>query len=607
MVISVLRRALSGSRCRARKPLGRGFRPAVEGLERRLVPYALSGSSWSSTAVTISFMPDGTISDSGAASDLFAKFNGSFATSTWEYQFAKAAQTWASVTPLNFRLVPDSGAAAGSTGLAQGDPNFGDIRIGAYTRSDAYIAYTYYPNSYSTLGGDMFINAATTFHIGTNLDLYSAVLHEFGHAIGMAHSTLTTAVMYPNIMGVYTGLSPDDIAGAQAIYGARPADPTANGTLATASALGLDSTGAFTLDATLESTSDQDYYQVVMPATGNGTLTVTLDAKDFSLLTPTVTVYDANGTVLGQATASTYGQVLTVNLSGLTAGQAYTIGVKGATNDVFSIGTYQLSGQFGGVTPPGPTPPAQDAYDPNNTVATASNLGTLSSLNLTNLTISSSTEVDYFAFTAGSTGTFKVSTSYSQVGGTGGGMTLAVLSSTQSPLGTATTSSGSESLSVSLTAGQTYYIEVFSPGGSWFNYSLSMSQTSITTTTTKHKGGGRNGGGALAVVSGDGTPAPTDLGHGAVAGHAAGTLPDLANLVDDHGGQPFVGQATAPAQTPVRESSTVSNDNLMGHALSDYAANQAIFGGAAYLTRDDEFVLASLDGPATDDPTSTEG
>src|SRR5262245_61244050 len=213
------------------------FRPTVEHLEDRLTPYSLSGSQWGNLNVSASFMPDGTVADNGSSSILFTTLNALAPTATWQREFARALQTWATASPLNFHFVPDNGAPDGSAGLGQGDSNFGDIRFGGYVFNIGYVAYSYFPSS-STRGGDSFLNTATTLRIGANLDLYSVFLHETGHALGLDHSTLSTAVMSPSISTVFPGLSADDIAGIQAIYGARPADPydttAANNTAATA-------------------------------------------------------------------------------------------------------------------------------------------------------------------------------------------------------------------------------------------------------------------------------------------------------------------------------------------------------------------------------------
>src|SRR5262245_53727623 len=189
-------------------------------------------------------MPDGTMTDNGAPSNLFATLDRIAPTATWQREFARALQTWATVSPLNFRFVSDNGMASGTLGTAQGDSRFGDIRLGGYVRSDAYTAYAYYPGTGTgTRSGDEFVNTAGTFKIGAHVDLYSVLLHETGHALGLEHST-GSAVMYPSISTVYTGLFADDVAGIQAIYGARQPDAydvgSGNNTFATASSLGLN-------------------------------------------------------------------------------------------------------------------------------------------------------------------------------------------------------------------------------------------------------------------------------------------------------------------------------------------------------------------------------
>ena len=60
----------------------------------------------------------------------------------------------------------------------------------------------------------------------TSVDLFSVALHETGHALGLGHSSNPGAVMYPYYR-MQTGLTSDDIAGIQALYGAVSAPPSA--------------------------------------------------------------------------------------------------------------------------------------------------------------------------------------------------------------------------------------------------------------------------------------------------------------------------------------------------------------------------------------------
>jgi hypothetical protein len=449
--------------------------------------------------VTASFVPDGTITDSGASSNLFATLNARFGSaSTWQYQYANALQTWAYYAPLNFKFVSDSGAAWNVAGPAQGDANFGDTRFFGYTNPHgfnggySYWPWTAYPSGASTGGGDSNLATNQAWKVGAWPDLYSLLLHETGLTVGLGETSSPGAVMYPVINTVYTGLTSDDIAGVQAIYGARPTSTIYSDTLATAYHLTLNSSGAVTIKTSLETKTDADYFQVTVPSGGDGTFTVTLDAGDYSLLIPQLTVYNSAGTVVGQATATTYGKTLSLKFSGLTAGQIYKIEVSPAAGvGYFSVGAYSLSAKFGGISGTSSTPPALDQYDPNSTMATAASLGSLGITTVNSLTISSSTEVDYFSFTAGTTGSYNFSSSFTQVGGTGGSLSVSVLDSSQSSLGSATSTSGSDALSASLTAGQTYYIKVWSQTGSWFDYSLSVSGPAIP--TSGGSGGGGNG------------------------------------------------------------------------------------------------------------------
>jgi hypothetical protein len=348
---------------------------------------------------------------------------------------------------------------------------------------------------------------------------------------------------------------PDDIAGAQAIYGARKADQCAaasNGTLATATSLSLNSSGAFTINAELRTTTDVDYYSVTAPTGGNGTLTVTLNARDFSLLTPKLTVYDASDNVLATTTATTYGAYLTLNLSGLTADQKYFIGVDRAANDYFGQGAYQLTAQFGVNTATAPTL-SPDRYDPNGSIATVVNLGTLSSTNQDNLTLDTPASVDYFCFTATTTASYTISVSGAQSGGTGGSLGLTVLNGSQTVLASGSSTTGEESFTLNLTSGLKYFIEVNSPSGSLFSYSLSVTSFSTTTitTTTSNNGNGHRGKpvrllSAAGAEIGDGTELPSRV------------LPDTAAV------QALLRTNSAPAGSQAAASLPTSGTNKTG-------------------------------------------
>src|SRR5437660_300864 len=127
----------------------------LEPLECRLLCYALSGTRWASTNISVSYMPDGTALDNGYISSMFASFNGQFSQSTWQHEFERALATWAKHAPLHFTFVSDDGSPFNSDGATQGDPRFGDIRLAARPMSSA-LGIGWYPGT-MTAGGDVFL------------------------------------------------------------------------------------------------------------------------------------------------------------------------------------------------------------------------------------------------------------------------------------------------------------------------------------------------------------------------------------------------------------------------------------------------------------------
>ena len=105
---------LRASSPRVRPARRSSYRPALERLEDRVVPYALSGYQWASPNISVSFMPDGTLISGSYPSNLFAVYNAAYAQATWQRQVALALQSWADVSNLNFHFVADNGAPQGT-------------------------------------------------------------------------------------------------------------------------------------------------------------------------------------------------------------------------------------------------------------------------------------------------------------------------------------------------------------------------------------------------------------------------------------------------------------------------------------------------------------
>ncbi|KAL1803609.1 hypothetical protein ACET3Z_032256 [Daucus carota] len=80
------------------------------------------------------------------------------------------------------------------------------------------LAHGFFPTD-----GRLHFDADESFSIGAipnYIDLESVAVHEIGHLLGLAHSTVQDAIMYPTLLYgvVKTNLQPDDIQGIKALY-----------------------------------------------------------------------------------------------------------------------------------------------------------------------------------------------------------------------------------------------------------------------------------------------------------------------------------------------------------------------------------------------------
>ncbi|MEO6811712.1 MAG: matrixin family metalloprotease, partial [Isosphaeraceae bacterium] len=310
--------------------------------------------------ITYSFAPDGT-NIGGVPSTLNAAMaSQGITTAVWQQQFQRAAATWAAVTGFNIVEVSDDGTAYNAPGNQQSDPRFGDIRIGGIGMAPGGLAATFStpPFNGGTIAGDMVFNTNQSWKINSNdmynADLLTVAVHEFGHALGMDHSAVTTADMYAYYTGMKQKLTADDTAGIKSIYGTRQPDAFdasgSNGSTGTASNItsylnGLGQISLPNLDIT--TASDYDWYYVVAPPDTTGTMTVTIQSSGLSSLGPSLTLLNSSMTSWAVASSTNYGDTVTASFSGVKAGQGFYIKAMSTTVGPQGVGAYGLQVNFG--------------------------------------------------------------------------------------------------------------------------------------------------------------------------------------------------------------------------------------------------------------------
>jgi peptidoglycan hydrolase-like protein with peptidoglycan-binding domain len=165
--------------------------------------FVLQGNKWTTNSLTYGFQ----------------NFSPDLGQAQIRSAIQQALAQWSAVTPLTFTEVPFANNPDMVIRFVTGDHGDGS----SFDGPGGILAHGFYPPpNGGAIAGDLHFDESETWTVNlppSGIDLVTVALHEFGHTLGLAHSTVAGAVMGPYYSGSHRNLESDDIAGIQALYG----------------------------------------------------------------------------------------------------------------------------------------------------------------------------------------------------------------------------------------------------------------------------------------------------------------------------------------------------------------------------------------------------
>lgn len=135
-----------------------------------------------------------------------------------QQEIQRAMAEWSSVVKVNF-LKGTVTSGSKNINILFGSKEHGDPY--AFDGPGRILAHTFYPAppNPEPIAGDLHFDDDENWNVGADIDLYSVALHELGHALGLGHSDVPNAVMYPYYRRA-TNLTAEDIGAIRQLYAA---------------------------------------------------------------------------------------------------------------------------------------------------------------------------------------------------------------------------------------------------------------------------------------------------------------------------------------------------------------------------------------------------
>lgn len=176
--------------------------------------YVVEGAKWASKTITWSFA-----NSAGTAASPFSSY---ITNSTYQTLVRNAFAAWAAACPgLTFTQVTDS--ASSDIRLGFGRFSTATSGVAGYTAYQQNSSLQIQPNVILRLEDPSQLaltgSGSSLKYSGTNTYLYEDILHEIGHALGLASDADSSSIMYYYANGNTGTLDSSDTAGIQALYG----------------------------------------------------------------------------------------------------------------------------------------------------------------------------------------------------------------------------------------------------------------------------------------------------------------------------------------------------------------------------------------------------